>query len=511
MSAKYYLAVDIGASSGRLILAHMEQGKMVLEEVYRFRNGSDSVTHGSNFVNDGSNSVNIESKTAEAADVRNASGRACLVWNTQRLLREILTGMKKCAGLGKIPVSMGIDTWGVDYVLLDKDDRLLGPAFAYRDNRTQGMDEKVYEIIPEEELYKRTGIQKASFNTIYQLMADRLQNPERLESAESLLMIPDYLHFLLTGVKKQEYTNATTSGLVNASSCEWDMELIRKLGFPEKLFTPLSMPGSVVGPLRQEIADEVGFTCSVVLPATHDTGSAVMSVPSDAEDTLYISSGTWSLFGCERTEADTSSRAEKANFTNEGGYAHRFRFLKNIMGLWMIQSVQKEFLAGYSFEGMTGAEDYGFASLCAHAAQEEIASLVPANDPRFLAPESMVSEVQAACRESGQEVPVTPWQISRVIYRSLAACYKTALTQIEEITGRRYDTIHIVGGGSQAEWLNQLTAEETGRIVMAGPGEATAIGNLGSQMIADGVFPDLPEFRHCVRDSFHVKKYTGQN
>ena len=305
-------------------------------------------------------------------------------------------------------------------------------------------------------------------------MADRLQNPERLESAESLLMIPDYLHFLLTGVKKQEYTNATTSGLVNASSCEWDMELIRKLGFPEKLFTPLSMPGSVVGPLRQEIADEVGFTCSVVLPATHDTGSAVMSVPSDAEDTLYISSGTWSLFGCERTEADTSSRAEKANFTNEGGYAHRFRFLKNIMGLWMIQSVQKEFLAGYSFEGMTGAEE-------------------------------------AACRESGQEVPVTPWQISRVIYRSLAACYKTALTQIEEITGRRYDTIHIVGGGSQAEWLNRLTAEETGRIVMAGPGEATAIGNLGSQMIADGVFPDLPEFRHCVRDSFHVKKYTGQN
>ena len=476
MNTTYYLAVDIGASSGRHILAHMEDGKIVLEEVYRFWNGNDTV--------DGH-----------------------LVWDTERLFREVVAGMKKCAELGKKPVSMGIDTWAVDYVLLDSDDSLIGKCYGYRDARTEGMDEKVYEIISREELYARTGIQKAIFNTIYQLMAAKVEEPETLEKAESLLMVPDYLHFLLTGVKKQEYTNATSTQLVNPETNEWDLELIGRLGYPAKLFGKLSQPGTFVGSLLPEIREEVGYDLKVVLPATHDTGSAVMSVPSNEEDVCYISSGTWSLLGAEIMKADTSPAAAAANFTNEGGYNYRYRFLKNIMGLWMIQSVKREFEAGYEYEGRKDGEDYGFANLCDMASREEIASVVDANDARFLAPASMVAEVQAACRESGQEVPETPWQIARVIYRSLAECYRKAVLEVESLTGKHYDSINIVGGGSKADWLNRLTAEVTGRRVLAGPGEATAIGNLGAQMIADGVFADLKAFRSCVFESFGVRVY----
>ncbi|NLC73959.1 MAG: rhamnulokinase [Clostridiales bacterium] len=475
---KYYLAVDIGASSGRHILSHMEDGRMVNEEIYRFYNGNDTV-HGH------------------------------LVWDTDRIFDEIITGMKKCAELGKIPTSMGIDTWAVDYVLLDKDDRRIGQCYAYRDSRTQGMDDEVYKIVPENELYARTGIQKAIFNTVFQLMAAKQETPADLENAASMLMVPDYFHFLLTGVKAQEYTNASTTGLVNAATGQWDTELITKLGYPKRLFETLSMPGTVIGVLKLDIRDKVGFDCAVVLPATHDTGSAVMSVPSDADDTLYISSGTWSLMGTERKEADCSDAAMKANFTNEGGYDHRYRFLKNIMGLWMIQSVKKEFETGYRYKDFTGDEDYGFGHLCDMAAKESIESIVPANDGRFLSPMSMILEVQRACGETEQQVPESPWEIARVIYRSLAVCYKEAAEEIEQITGKHYDAINIVGGGSNAVWLNELTASVTGKTVLAGPGEATAIGNLGAQMIADGVFKDLFEFRRCVRESFGVKEYKA--
>lgn len=473
---KYYLAVDIGASSGRHLLAHMEDGKIVYEEIYRFANGMNKV-----------------------------NGHLC--WDTETLFTEIKNGMKKCAEMSKLPVSMGIDTWGVDYVLLDENDRVLGPTYGYRDSRTEGMDEKVYEIVSEEELYQRTGIQKAIFNTIYQLMAVKEQEPENLEKAQSLLMIPDYFHFLLTGVKKQEYTNASTGQLLNAKTNDWDYELIEKLGFPKRLFGELSMPGTLVGELSENIQKEVGFNCKVVLPATHDTGSAVMSVPCTDENCLYISSGTWSLMGCELAEANCSAEARKANFTNEGGYQHRYRFLKNIMGLWMIQSVKKELEEGYDYLGRTDGEDYSFANLCERAAKEDITSVVDANDGRFLAPESMIAEVQAACREKGSAVPQTPWELARVIYSSLALCYKQATEEIESITGKHFESINIVGGGSNAVYLNELTARETGRVVNAGPGEATAIGNLGAQMIADGVFTDLTEFRKTVFDSFGVKRY----
>ncbi|MCR4901901.1 MAG: rhamnulokinase [Butyrivibrio sp.] len=473
---KYYLAVDIGASSGRHILAHIENGLIRYEEIYRFANGM----------------------------VKN-NGHLC--WDTNALFNEIKNGMKKCAELGKLPVSMGIDTWGVDYVLLDKEDRVLGPTYGYRDSRTNGMDEKVYEKVSEEELYNRTGIQKAIFNTIYQLMAVKEQESENLEKAESLLMIPDYFHFLLTGVKKQEYTNASTGQLLNARTNDWDYELIEKLGFPKRLFGELSMPGTFVGELLEDIQKEVGFNCKVILPATHDTGSAVMSVPCTDENCLYISSGTWSLMGCELQEANCSEAARKANFTNEGGYQHRYRFLKNIMGLWMIQSVKKELEAGYDYPGKKAEDDYSFASLCEKAALEDITSVVDANSDRFLAPDSMIKAVQDACSEKGEQVPVTPWELAKVIYRSLALCYKQATEEIEAITGKHFDSVNIVGGGSNAVYLNELTAAETGRVVNAGPGEATAIGNLGAQMIADGCFESLTSFRTAVFDSFGVKQY----
>ena len=462
---KYYLAVDIGASSGRHMLASMKDGKMQLEEVYRFPNGMD-----------------------------NKNGTLC--WDVDRLITEIKNGLKKCKEIGKIPVSMGIDTWGVDYVLLDKDDNILGDTVGYRDSRTEGMDEKVYEVIPQDDLYARTGIQKQIFNTIYQLMAVKQSHPEYLEQAETILMIPDYFNFLLTGVKMNEYTEATTGQLISPKTNDWDYELIDMLGYNSKMFRPVSMPGTVVGDFTEDVQKEVGFNCTVVLPATHDTGSAVLAVPTNDDDAVYISSGTWSLMGIERKEADCSMESMKANFTNEGGYDHRFRYLKNIMGLWMLQSVKKEF-----------TEDLSFAEICEMASKETIPSIVDCNDDCFLAPESMIEAVQKFCRDTDQPVPETVGEISSVIYNSLAKCYGDTVEEIEAITGKKYSTIYVVGGGSNAGYLNELTAKYTGRKVSAGPSEATAIGNIIVQMLHDGVFASLPEARTCVKESFDVKMY----
>ena len=462
---KYYLAVDIGASSGRHMLASMKDGKMQLEEVYRFPNGMD-----------------------------NKNGTLC--WDVERLITEIKNGLKKCKEIGKIPVSMGIDTWGVDYVLLDKDDNILGDTAGYRDSRTEGMDEKVYEVIPQDDLYARTGIQKQIFNTIYQLMAVKQSHPEYLEQAETILMIPDYFNFLLTGVKKNEYTEATTGQLISPKTNDWDYELIDMLGYNSRMFLPVSMPGTVVGDFTEEVQKEVGFNCTVVLPATHDTGSAVLAVPTNDDDAVYISSGTWSLMGIERKEADCSMESMKANFTNEGGYDHRFRYLKNIMGLWMIQSVKKEF-----------TEDLSFAEICEMASKETISSIVDCNDDCFLAPKSMIGAVQKFCRDTDQQVPETVGEISSVIYNSLAKCYGDTVEEIEAITGKKYSTIYVVGGGSNAGYLNELTAKYTGRKVSAGPSEATAIGNIIVQMLHDGVFASLPEARTCVKESCDVEMY----
>lgn len=466
---RYYLAVDIGASSGRHILASVTDGVMRLEEISRFPNGMD-----------------------------NKDGTLC--WDVERLFTEIKNGLKRCKELGKIPVSMAIDTWGVDYVLLDKDDKILGDAFGYRDIRTSGMDDKVYEKISLEDLYARTGIQKQRFNTIYQLMAVKQTCPGQLDQAEALLMIPDYLHFLLTGMKKMEYTNATTGQLIDPNTNDWDYELIELLGYKKKMFRPVSMPGTVVGNFTDKVREEVGFDCTVVLVATHDTGSAVLAVPANDDKAIYISSGTWSLMGIEREQADCSMKSRKANFTNEGGYAHRFRFLKNIMGLWMIQSVKQEFEEALA-EGLT------YGEICVRASKETIPSIVDCNSDSFLAPKSMIQAVQDYCRNTHQPVPQSVGEIAAVIYNSLGKCYGDTVKEIEEITGDTYDTIYVVGGGANADYLNELTAKYTQKKVSAGPTEATAIGNLIVQMLHDGVFESLAEARACVGRSFDIKHY----
>lgn len=466
----YYLAIDIGASSGRHILAHMEKGRLVLEEVHRFPNG-----------------------------MIQKDGEMC--WDFAAMFEEIKAGLKKCKEMGKIPVSVGVDTWGVDFVLLDENDKVLGNTVGYRDNRTNGMDEEVYKIIPEDELYARTGIQKAIYNTIYQLMAVKKRHPEYLEQARTYLMVPDYFHYLLSGVKSNEYTEATTSQMINPITKEWDLELIESLGYPTSIFQPVKVPGTVLGDLAEEVQKEVGFNCKVVLPATHDTGSAVLAVPSNNPDTVYISSGTWSLMGVERKEADCSPASKAHNFTNEGGYQYRFRYLKNIMGLWMIQSVKSELKAERNL-------DLSFAELCEDASRQSIASLVNCNDDRFLAPKNMIKEVQAACAETGQSVPETPGEIASVIYNSLAKCYGDTIEEIQEMTGRTYDSISVVGGGANAEYLNELTAKYTGRTVYAGPIEATAIGNVMVQMMANGEMDSLNAARDCVFESFAVKTYS---
>ena len=462
---QYYLAIDIGASSGRHILGSVQDGKIVLEEIHRFPNGMSE-----------------------------KNGHRC--WDADKLFQEILTGMKKCKELGKIPVSVGIDTWAVDFVLLNEKDERIGDAVGYRDSRTEGMDEEVYRIIPEEELYGRTGIQKQIFNTIYQLMAVKKQNPEQLEQAKTFLMIPDYFHFLLSGVKAVEYTNASTTQLVSPDTFDWDKELMERLGYPTDIFPEIVKPGTVLGNLTEEIATQVGYSCKVVAPATHDTGSAVLAVPASDSDFLYISSGTWSLMGVERRSADCSHESKVCNFTNEGGYERRFRYLKNIMGLWMIQSVKKEL-----------NDQYSFAELCDLAAKADFSSRVDVNDASFLAPENMIAAVQEMCRKTGQAVPETPGEIASCIYQSLADSYRETVQEIEEMSGQTYSRIHIVGGGSNAVYLNELTAKATGKEVYAGPGEATAIGNLAAQMLQDGVYSSVEEVRTAIGVSFDMKKY----
>ncbi len=463
---KYYLAVDIGASSGRHILAHLENGKIRLEEIWRFDNG-----------------------------MKLKNGHLC--WDLDHLKKNLILGMQKCVQLGKIPESIGIDTWAVDFVLLDENGGLLTDAVGYRDSRTEGMDEEVYKIIPQDELYGRTGIQKQIFNTIYQLMAVKKESPETMDKADAMLMIPEYLNYILTGNKAAEYTNATTTQLVSPTTNDWDHELIRMLGYRDSMFQPIHMPGYVVGHLLPQIREQVGFDCEVVLVATHDTGSAVLSVPSNGDDGIYISSGTWSLMGVERKDADCSADSMKANFTNEGGYDHRFRYLKNIMGLWMIQSVRHEHNDAYSF-----------AQLCQMAEEcSDFPSRVDVNDSRFLAPESMTGAIQDYCRQSGQPVPETPGELATVIYQSLASCYGEVAGEIEAITGKKYTKIHIVGGGSNADYLNALTAKASGRTVYAGPTEATAIGNIVAQMLKSREFSSLEEARSCIFDSFGVKTF----
>ena len=366
---------------------------------------------------------------------------------------------------------------------------------SYRDSRTQGMDRLVEARISPKELYARTGIQKQAFNTIYQLMAVKQQEPALLEQAQRLLLVPEYLTYRLTGRRESEYTNATTTGLVNAQTKTWDEEILDRLGYPRRLFGELRQPGFSVGELSPQVQERVGFDCQVLLPATHDTASAFLAVPAK-ENGVYLSSGTWSLLGTELPAPVLTEESRRCNFTNEGGYQYRFRYLKNIMGLWMLQSIRREAREGTSFAALEqAARDAG-----------EFPSRIDVNHPSFLAPESMGEAVRSLCRETGQPVPATLGELAACVYHSLAQSYARSIQELSALTGKSYTAVNVVGGGSRDSYLNQLTAQATGLPVYAGPTEGTALGNLLVQMLAQGEFPDLAAARRAIRHSFPMKE-----
>ena len=428
---RYYLAIDIGASSGRHIVGWREDGVLETNEVYRFPNG-----------------------------VLEENGH--LVWDVRKLFSNVVTGIMEAFKAYPEIESLSIDTWGVDYVLLKGDEEVY-PAYAYRDSRTEAVIPQVREKKTFSELYRHTGCQFQPFNTIYQLYDEKLNG--RLDGVTDMLMMPEYLMWKLCGVKAREYTNATTMGMVNAQTGEFDMEIVDALGYPKHLFPKLSQPGTVLGMLRPEIAAAVGGNCKVVLCATHDTGSAVEGIPMDGNHP-YISSGTWSLLGVKTPKPITDSGSEKANYSNEGGVGYN-RYQKNIMGMWLVNELQREL-----------CPEMGFPEIVKLAEESNCNILVDANAPEFLAPKSMKAAFDSAtCNALG-----TIGDNFRCAYRSLAVSYKEALKELEANTGCTYDKIYIVGGGAKNAFLNRLTEEATGKKVIALPIEATALGNLKIQM-----------------------------
>lgn len=452
----YYLAIDIGASSGRHILGYVENGRLSLEEIYRFDN-----------------------------NIKNENGT--LIWDTQELFAKVKEGIRKCREIGKIPKTIAIDTWGVDYVLLDECKKEIPPAVSYRDSRTAEAVKQVNEIISQKELYARTGIQKQSFNTIYQLYCDKKSG--KLSKARYFLMMPEYLSFKLTGEIRNEYTNATTTNLVNAESKQWDKCILDMLGIPFEIFSSLSLPGTVVGSFTQQVKDEIGFDSTVVLCASHDTASAVAACPIDNES-VYISSGTWSLIGTENMKAVLDERAFKANFANEGGVEYRFRFLKNIMGMWLLQSIRRNINKELTYDEMMSL-----------ARESTFTEKIDLNDNTFLAPENMIESVREYLGKP--ELPLC--DVLSSVYHSLADSYRKAVEEIESISGKKIKTIHIVGGGSKDKYLNKLTAEYTGKRVCTGLMEATATGNILSQLMGDEKIT-LNEARKIIKSSFDVKE-----
>ena len=431
---KRYLAVDIGASSGRHIVGWAENGEIRSEEVYRFPNGVS--------MQDGH-----------------------LVWDTESLLEHVTEGIGKALAAYPEIVSMSIDTWGVDYVLLRGETAVM-PCYAYRDSRTETAIPKVHEKVPFETLYAHTGCQFQPFNTIYQLYDDLMHG--RLEGVTDMLMMPEYLMYRLTGVKRREYTNATTMGMIRADTGEFDLEIADRLSLPRALFPKLSQPGTALGPLKPDIARRVGGNLTVVLCATHDTGSAVEGIPMEGSEP-YISSGTWSLLGVKTQKPVTDAGSMAANYSNEGGVGYN-RYQKNIMGMWLVNCLQKEL-----------CPDMPFPEIVKAAQQSECSALVDANAQAFLAPESMKAAFDeatgGACRSIGDYF--------RCAYASLAVSYRQAIDELERNTGKTYKKLYIVGGGAKNAFLNGLTQQATGKQVIALPIEATALGNIAVQIRAD--------------------------
>ena len=469
-----YLAIDIGASSGRHIVGQVVDGRMELTEVYRFENG-----------------------------LSHRNGHLC--WDIDALAESVIAGLAAAKEAGFTPQTIGIDTWAVDYVLLDERDQRLGECVGYRDSRTDGVRDalELAGILSFDEHYARTGIQYQQFNTAYQLCALSRENRSALDAAASLLMVPDYLNWVLTGKKAQEYTNASTTALVNAQTCDWDDTLIDRLNLPWDIFQPIHMPGEGLGRLRPEVAERVGFDAEVVLVASHDTGSAWLAVPARDDKAVYFSSGTWSLVGVENRAPICTAQSAAANFTNEGGYERRYRYLKNIMGLWMIQNVRKEL---GEKAGMAPTWDE-LVSAAEQARATGFHAVVDADDPEFLAPASMLAALRDVCERSGQSMPSTMGEYALCVYDSLAADYARTVEQMRELTGVDYTSINIVGGGSNNGYLNQATADACGLPVYAGPTEGTALGNLMVQFIHAGEYGSLEEARAAIKKSFEIREY----
>lgn len=448
---KYYLAIDIGASSGRHILYWREQSDIHMQEIYRFEN--HTIING-----------------------------AYECWDVKMLVENVKQGMKKCLEMQRIPVSVAIDTWGVDYVLLDERGELMHDCICYRDHCFDHIADDVFSILPRAELYAHTGIQFQQFNTIYQLYL--MTRHMDINKAQHFLMMPDYLNYVLTGIACNEYTNATTTQLVNARKRTWDKELLQRLHYPEHIFHELRQPGTCIGPLIADIAEEIGYETSVWTCASHDTASAFL-MPYD-HDTIIISSGTWSLIGVHRKSPRLDGCSMEMNYTNEGGF-HTIRYLKNIMGLWLLQELQRVL-----------GKPYSFTKLCELGEASNLSdTVIDVNDPRFLRPDNIMSAIQEYCLEYDIRAPQSIGEYVQCICRSLAVAYAIAIQELEELEQKTYTSITIIGGGVQNEYLNGWIETICHKPVIRGVVEASASGNALMQMYGDGAFSSLDEARAC--------------
>lgn len=468
------LAFDFGASSGRAILGIYDGSRLTIEEVHRFSNDPVEIN-------------------------------GSLYWDTLRLFYEIKQGILKCVQQGhKDIASIGVDTWGVDYGLLDEQGNLLGNPYHYRDKRTDGMMEKIFELIPREELYSRTGIEFMWFNTILQLYSMKYSSSPLLREAKTLLLTPDLFNYFLTGVKASEYSIASTTQLMDAVSGTWSGEIIKRLGLPEEIFTDIVQPGTVIGTLTEDICKELGVPAvKVTAVAGHDTQSAIASVPAGDEDFVFISCGTWSLMGVETDSPVINEKSSALGFTNEGGVGRKITMLKNIMGLWLVQECKRQ----WEKEG----EKVSFAELEAMADKAEpFISFIDPGHHSFISPGNMPERIREFCRNTNQKVPGTKGEIVRCIAQSLAMKYRMTVESLEELLGKDLPVIHMVGGGIKDRMLCRFTANSTARNVVAGPVEATSIGNLMVQVMALGGVGNLSEIRRTVEVSFPTEVYKPQ-
>ncbi len=469
------LAIDLGASSGRGIVGSFDGEKLTLEENHRFPN--EPVTVAGTFT-----------------------------WDTLRIFHEIKNSIRKCAlSEDKDIKSIGIDTWGVDYGLIDKNGKLMANPVHYRDTRTEGIIDYADTIVSKDDIYKTTGTQFMNFNTLFQLIASLRENPIYVENADKLLFTPDLLNYFLTGVKHTEYTIASTGAILDAKKRNYAFDMLEKFGIPSNIFTELSNPGTTVGPLLPQVLEEVGdIKANVVNVAAHDTASAVVAVPAKGEDFVFISSGTWSLMGTELKAPIINDASRKYDFTNEGGAEGTTRFLKNIMGLWLEQESKRQ----WEREGTK----YTYDQLSDMAmASKPLQSIINPDDPLFSGPGNLPGRIAEYCRTTGQHVPENPGETIRCVFDSLALRYRWTVEKIDELMGRKTPFINIVGGGCKEAPLCQLAADSCNRPVYAGPVEATAIGNLSVQAIAAGEIKNVAEAREVVRNSFEIKSYEPKH